>query len=231
MPLARINNLILNFVHIPKTGGSCISSYLRAKGPLAFYSPVRPDWLPSSPQHLTSQYQNALVPPSFTDLSFAVIRDPVERLMSEFRYRVRRASARGTNCTRAEDGRYLVEVEQIGNLRFTFEEWLDATFDGYRHDPASADNHIRPQCDFIDANTVLFRFEDGLSRVIDWIDAVTNTGPIQTQLDYNASHGPDVMIPEETRRKIEVFYDVDYAILERLKVSRTDKVVPCNSYT
>lgn len=38
MPLSKINGKLLHFVHIPKTGGSCITSYLRAKGPVALYS-------------------------------------------------------------------------------------------------------------------------------------------------------------------------------------------------
>jgi hypothetical protein len=90
VPLSKINGQLLHFVQIPKTGGSCIKSYLRAKGPAARYSRDPVEWSKTTPQHLDAARQRVLLPEGFYDHSFAILRNPFERLLSEYRYRAMR---------------------------------------------------------------------------------------------------------------------------------------------
>ncbi|MEM6391156.1 MAG: hypothetical protein AAF825_15040, partial [Pseudomonadota bacterium] len=82
MPLARIGDKILFFAHIPKTGGTTVEAYLAKKGAIALRSKNRFGWAATSPQHMHAEVHIPFVPDAFFDVSFAVLRDPINRLRS-----------------------------------------------------------------------------------------------------------------------------------------------------
>lgn len=217
MPIARINGRLLNFVHIPKTGGSSIKSYLMAKGPLALYTREPSEWARTTPQHIHADIYSLLIPDEFCDVRFAVVRDPLARLISEFRYRAKRCLEPSTkHCTLNDDGTVCIESHTLRKILVTFDDWVNMTFEEYRSDPYIYDNHIRPQSDFIDRDMKIFRFEYGLLHVFDWIDEFSRTRSLQLHLDRNQNFGPDFNVSHATRSQIRSFYRRDYALIEGL---------------
>lgn len=217
MPLARINGILLHFIHIPKTGGSSVSSYLRAKGPLALYSRERVEWSKSTPQHIEAHTQNTLLPEGFADHAFAILRDPIDRLLSEYRYRATRRNMPCHLPDRMGPGdRLTVEFDWGTEFHGTFDEWVEQIFNGQALDPYLCDNHVRPQADFIGRDAKVFLFENGLKQVFDWIDTSTNTHRTLVKLDRNASSPFAIDMLGETREMIMTFYREDFDTIKRI---------------
>ncbi|MEB8387847.1 sulfotransferase family 2 domain-containing protein [Rhodobacteraceae bacterium KMM 6894] len=218
MPLARINNRLLHFVHIPKTGGAGTTDYMRKKGKVALYSREQLTWARTTPQHLEFDATRALIPEGFADASFAIVRDPLARLLSEYRYRATRHNNQYTDYGHlsAVDG-LKVELDWNEVFQGTFDEWVNVVFDRCIDVPHVCDNHIRPQTDFVGPNMKVFLFEKGLQKVYRWIDKFTDTPVIQTSLDWNESRKFNIDVSNKTKTKIEKFYDSDYSLIDALK--------------
>jgi hypothetical protein len=226
VPLAKVNGRLLHFIHIPKTGGSAVSSYLRAKGQVALYSRESVGWSKSTPQHMEAATHRVLLPEGFADHSFAILRDPLDRLLSEYRYRAtRRHDAGDLPDSIAPGDELTVEFDWGEEFRGTFDEWVKKVFLGAMKDAYLCDNHIRPQTDFVDQKAKIFLFEDGLERVLQWIDLVTDTQRASVNLDRNGSSKFSIEMRDDTRRMISVFYRKDYEFIKKFKAaSREDQV-------
>ncbi|MFT7134448.1 sulfotransferase family 2 domain-containing protein [Sulfitobacter sp.] len=224
MPLAKINGRLLHFIHIPKTGGSAVSSYLRAKGPMALYSRERVDWSKSTPQHIELATQNVLIPDGFADHCFAILRDPFDRLLSEYRYRaLRRNQVENLPDSIGPSDKLTVEFDWDAAFHGTFDEWVREIFSGQASDPYLCDNHVRPQADFIGRAATVFLFEDGLEQVFNWIDHVTDTERAAVKLDRNASSQFAIEMLDTTRKMISTYYHEDFLLIEKTKAARASK--------
>ncbi|APX14366.1 sulfotransferase family 2 domain-containing protein [Tateyamaria omphalii] len=186
MPIFRIGSDLGFFAHVPKCAGSSIETYLAERfGPLAFVDrafreqsgPQR--WTKSSPQHLPVSALERLFPPGFFACSFAVVRDPVDRLRSAFQ----------------------VQRDVIGRIprKTSFGAWLTTVEDAHASKPWYLDNHARPMDDLVPEEAVIFRLEDGLEPVVAWLDAQAGNadGPRQigtqnTRADIFASRTQDL---------------------------------------
>ncbi len=194
MPLARLADKLVFFAHIPKTGGSSVEDWLGQAGALGLRHKSALEGMGCTPQHLHAALFEPLFKGAFVDARFAVLRDPVERLVSEYRYR------RG-------------QVERKGKRQMPeFDAWAARAFRLYGENPYFLDNHIRPQAEFVSKDMTLFRFENGLEAVTDWLEELSGvTGP--TLAHKLASEGDTVEVPQEFRAKIEAFYAADYALI------------------
>ena len=138
MPIFRFENRILLFVHIPKTGGTSVETMLKdAGGVEALRRSAQVPGLPCTPQHFHAEIIGQLVPVSFYDYAFTIVRNPFDRLVSEFKMRV------------LDAGRDL-----------SFDAWVDRILARYSKNPFANDNHVRPQTEFLFDNVQIFRFED-----------------------------------------------------------------------
>ncbi|WP_137699669.1 sulfotransferase family 2 domain-containing protein [Marimonas lutisalis] len=195
MPLARIGQTLLYFAHIPKTGGTSIEAYLREKGEVAMHHTRPGDWSACSPQHIHAAVHTTLFRPGFCDHAFAVLRDPLARLQSEYRYRAAQVKKRKG-----------LDIQP-------FDDWITKTFRRYGKNPYVFDNHIRPQVEFLSEGMELFALEDGLDRVFDWIDHVTgDSRAVPRRWEKKLAPIP-ITMSEETRARIEEFYAADYTFL------------------
>ncbi|WP_136444160.1 sulfotransferase family 2 domain-containing protein [Pacificoceanicola onchidii] len=204
MPIIRISGKLVYFAHVPRAAGTSVERYLRARfGPLAFADPGYlsvPEgarWTRSSPQHVTRDALDRLFPAGFFDASFAIVRNPYDRLHSVF--------------LRQRD------IEQTIPADMSFADWV-----GSLPQPRFAlDNHTRPMLDFIPKGARIFRLEDGLGQVVDWLDDLAGNSRGPREIGVSNSHAErlaflgretDTQIPqtdESLRRAIIDRYAAD----------------------
>jgi len=195
MPLVVINGIRLFFAHVPKTGGSSVSDYLTRRGetPLAvndggFPGAHRQRDTIVSPQHMTARTVATLLPCDI-DHSFAVVRDPLSRILSQFRFQAGHS-----------------RISRLG-----FSTWLRIVVHAARRDPRIYDNHIRPQTDMVPAGAVVFRLENGFTDMISWLDDVTRTTRPDIEMDHLLKRRTDpVTVLKQDAALITDFYRADY---------------------
>lgn len=201
MPLVRQNGKTIFFAHVPKTGGSSVEDYLiRRFGTMTIrersHKSTQPKGLApgkrdiiQSVSHLSAADLMKLLP-SDLDYSFALVRDPVDRILSEFRFQ---SSASRTS-------------------RLGFSIWLRIMLSAARAEPRIYENHIRPQVDLIPDGAEVFRLEDGFDGLIAKLDAVTG----ETRSDLTVGHflkksRAQTTVFRQDVALIQSFYENDYA--------------------
>ena len=195
MPLASFNGKTIFFAHVPKTGGSSVEDYLIQRfGPLSIIDTNKRTntWgtgliVPAT--HLAAIDIAELVPKDLT-YSFAVVRDPVTRMMSEYRYQ--------TNVSRMS--------------RFDFSTWLRIVIAAARVEPRVYENHIRPQADLVPEDAEVFRLEDGFDAMIARLDAVVgDTRPDLAVGHLNPRKKESITLSRQDVALIADYYATDYA--------------------
>ncbi len=155
MPAYRINNKNVLFIHVPKTGGTSIEAYLSAHSGMSLHNrlkrlfsvkdALRLYWhVPM--QHFHAGILERMFAPDFFDYVFMVVRDPLERLKSEYRH------------ARALPFRF--------DTWLPFGAWARLMLSLQRLIPSLANNHLRPQGEFVCFDAEVFRFEDGIEHVL-----------------------------------------------------------------
>ena len=188
MPLFRYKDKVVFFIHIPKTGGSSIEHSLREAGAKrALHYHKRFEYVKCAIQHMHADLHEFFVPSTFYDESFAVVRHPVDRLFSEYRWRLNRQ-----------------------NVRREFDPWIHYHLNKYAENPYILDNHLRPQVEFIGKSTRVFRFEDGLKTPL---EAVGRSLTLENVRLNHRNKGSDIVVSmkERTLERINTFYAEDFA--------------------
>ncbi len=142
MPVFLKNGHAVLHIHIPKCGGSSFQKKARLDGWKEHFSihgvhGSEMSWCRISPQHLHAEMLGEFFELDKFNLIIAVVRNPYNRLMSEYFWQK-------SQCL----------------TRLAPSDWVTSTFDLFQNDPSIFDNHIRPQSDFITPNAKLFRLED-----------------------------------------------------------------------
>jgi len=197
MPSLTLDGRLIYFAHCPKAGGTSVERFMverwgAAVGMLGWgwdrawaRRGQLPGEIPCSPQHLV--WEDALrVLPRAPDHVFTVVRDPVARMVSEYRYQ---RSGRLTGPV----GRPL---RGLG-----FSSWLRLMFALADRNPYTHDNHFRPQVDFVpNAGVTVFRLEDGLDPVLRWLcDRAGEPAPGVSPHDLKAVGGIRALPSPEDR--------------------------------
>lgn len=159
MPLAFIQGRLVYFAHVPRCGGTAVENYLHARfGRLAFVDrqfnslSAKQRWSKTSPQHLETQALERIMPRSWISWSFTVVRHPAARIASVFRFQR--------------------DIEQSIPTGQSFSDWVCNLAASLKKQPHQFDNHTRPASDLVPSDAVVFRLEDGLSRVVGWLDQI-----------------------------------------------------------
>jgi len=135
VPLYKKNNESLLHIHVPKTGGTSVMSALKEHNvETSFIQKASNDKYGGvPPQHMDIGYTKM-----FFDLSqvetFAVVRDPWHRTVSEYVWRTR-------------------------SINFTkINQWLADALTNLQHQDYQ--NHLLPQCKFINEDVTVFSYND-----------------------------------------------------------------------
>lgn len=154
MPLFFNENKSVLFLHIPKTGGTTIENWLNStnsfKSQLFCENKLEDTMV--TPQHFGYDTVNKLIG-NFTDskiYKFAIVRNPYERLISEFFYRLKLHHL------------YLGKSPE----RF-FSCWVVHVLKKVRNNPSLLDNHLRPQTYFTSSDVDIFKFENGFEMILE----------------------------------------------------------------
>ncbi|WP_172300489.1 sulfotransferase family 2 domain-containing protein [Pseudoruegeria sp. HB172150] len=161
MPISRIGPKLVYFAHVPKCAGSSIENYLRERfGRLALLDrqhlsrPPSDRWSCTSPQHIDWVSLMRMFPEDFFSEVFTVVRHPVGRAVSAYRFQS--------------------EVEGTVTEGMSFADWLRDVAAQRSVDPHRFDNHSRPQTEFLPPEGTLpctvFHLEHGLDAVIPYLD-------------------------------------------------------------
>ncbi len=208
MSIVRIADKLVYFAHVPKCAGTAVELYLQDRfGPLGFRNarflldPEAMRWSKSSPQHIDVKTLENLLPLSFFSTSFAMVRHPVTRLHSVFRFQR--------------------DIQQSLDPKLTFRDWLDTLEEHRARNPFYLDNHPRPMCDFVPEGAQIFRMEDGLAPVVAWLDGLAGSqdgarkviftnGYHQRLSRQNTQPGPGLEVTEDVKDRITMLYGMDF---------------------
>ena len=208
MPLFHITGSLFHFAHVPRCGGSAVENYLTGRfGPIAlldrrFLSIREPErWSRSSPQHLETEALYRLIPKAWIRGSFAIVRHPEDRIRSLFLFQ------------RDIEGKIPADID--------FEQWVSTIHDQRAQTPHWLDNHPRPMVDLVPEDAMVFRLENGLEPVIEWLDeieGIRRAGRVVPMTnDYVArvaskgrEPGPTPVVTAAAREELRELYAVDF---------------------
>ena len=164
-------------------------------------SSPRPDGLACTPQHLHAEPLQALFPQtsSVFDAVIVTVRDPVARVESEYRWL-----------------RFFNAAAGRGDIFPDFSAWLSLVLDAYPNNPFVADNHIRPQSEFLIEGAEVFRLEDdGVARAIECCCRALGVAPDKGagQLHEKATAGEPIEWTPTMRDRFMDFYRHDFETL------------------
>lgn len=194
MPLALYQGKLIFFAHVPKTGGSSVEDYLIQRFcDVSLIDRNKREGVSGTGLIIPSTHLSAVdlreLIPSNLDFNFAVVREPLARLMSEFRY---------------QSG-----VSRMSNLGFS--AWLKVMLKAAKREPRLYQNHIRPQSDLVPEDSEVFKLEDGFAPLIKRLDEVVGeTIPDLTVPHLNTRKKESIELSVSDIEAVTEFYRNDY---------------------
>lgn len=218
MPIFKRGDTKIFFSHIPKTGGTYITSSFIDSGfevcltDCKIFDSSTIDnslkeciTLKTSPQHIHRDQVRMIIQRENINANFTVVRHPVDRLVSEFNFRM--------------SAKYKGHVYPgEGSASVVFDEWVDQIFAKYQNNNYILDNHIRPQNEFILHDTIIYKLEHGYEDICKQLrDGIA--GEFFYGLKHKIFKTPHKYITKNelsdtTLEKILLFYEQDFKILE-----------------
>ncbi|MFT5870738.1 MAG: hypothetical protein ACI8TF_002866 [Paracoccaceae bacterium] len=191
MTLLKVKNRLFYFAHIPKTGGSSLETAMREAGAKrALHYHKHMNYVSCNLQHMHAKLYDTFVPPDFYSAGFCVVRHPIARLVSEYRWR-----------------------QTLDQAKVPFDKWVYQKLKAYQKDPYILDNHLRPQHEFIGEKIEVFRFEDGMENIMARISEMTGlTLNTQTHVRKPTINGSLTWSPESRALALR-FYEEDFETL------------------
>jgi hypothetical protein len=205
MPFFKTGGKLVFYAHVPKCGGSAVTKYMRQRfGDIGFTDtwylsdPEPQRWTRTSPQHVDARTLERLIPLSFFDACFTIVRHPVARAVSTYHFQT--------------------EVEGQENTGPSFSDWLAGLPGLMAQQPFAMDNHIRPMTQIVPEGAAVFHLEHGLDPLVDWLDGLTGTtdGPRaieerNTRGDYVRTSRPKAVPSAADLDLIARIYAADFA--------------------
>ena len=152
MPFFKCNSGLVYFYHVPKCGGSSIEKALLNKGfklsfyDIGFWSKIDKCYYKSSPQHITTKDFNSLFAEDIFFYKFALVRDPVSRLLSAYAFNRKKIG-------------YLIS---FNNFLSNLEKNVASTGDYFGR---KYDNHFVPSSRLVAEDCNVFYLEKGMKEL------------------------------------------------------------------
>jgi hypothetical protein len=183
------NNDFILFIHIPKSGGTSINTIIERASHLHGISLTRGS-LPVAPQHFHAALLSQVGYADIAHGSFAITREPLNRLVSEYQYRCKNSPF----------------IKKL----FDFETFARFSIDEYDNNSYILDNHIRPQNQFVLPDTKTYKYEDGLFQAMEDISGSFFVEVKGTIRHENRSPHITVKLSQAGYQKVLSFYADDY---------------------
>lgn len=161
MPIFRTTNKDILFIHIPKAGGTSVEKFFYANqfavlfidhaGNKAQYMNSLNNLTKCSPQHMHGDLLKSYFDLSKFSSIFTMVRHPVEKIVSEYNYRMK-----------------IAKIEKKKNIEIN--TWINEAIQACSSNPYIYDNHLRPQWHFLLDNCKVFKLEDGMHSK--WVESV-----------------------------------------------------------
>lgn len=203
MPIIRHGGVVCHFAHVPKCGGTSIERYCDSVGlSVAFLDneyishPAPQRWNNSSPQHIDGYSLSRLFPVGFFDFGFAVVRDPVDRVVSAFKWQKATGAIPPDAC---------------------IDEFIENSLEVSSNTLGEFDNHFFPQTKFLipGLNYFVFHMKNGLGDVKSFLDEWFfgyDPGPTIGHHNNSVDRSGDSPLPNDTSVDlIHKVYCDDYA--------------------
>jgi hypothetical protein len=148
LPLYTKDGRSVFYVHVPKTGGTAIEAFFNQNGfRVEYFDTGGPQSLNRyrrcAPQHMHAAQIMMLLRPARFDYLFMTVREPLRRLVSEYKMRVR----------------------TVGDAP-SLTQWFERISKQYVEDNYVAENHIRPQSEFWLPTCEVYKQEDGFGDIL-----------------------------------------------------------------
>jgi hypothetical protein len=195
LPFAEIGGKKVLFVHIPKTAGTSVEAWLGevSGAPLRMFSVGIPAAMKCTPQHLRMVDLRHFFGEGFFDYAFTLVRNPFDRIASEYRMRAQLAG------------------DSFFKHTPTFSYWIDHNLTRAAAAPFHLDNHIRPQWQFIGSQVRVFRMEDGVNAALGQVAADLGIAPPETVPHKLATaDGPETPWDRGDILRVSEFYARDF---------------------
>ena len=198
MPVYRIRNKNVLFIHVPKTGGTTVENFLETHGKVSLHNqglkllkPFSDSVLTRSLplQHFHAELLEAMFAPDFFDYAFMIVRNPLERIRSEYRHSK--------------------SLDRI-DTRLNFQHWVWMMLGLAAYAPNLRNNHFRPQSLFKCFKAEVFKLEDGMEHILASVCARLGI-PKPEQIPHERKMtGTPFEVTPETKARIAAFYASDY---------------------
>ncbi|MCX7149747.1 MAG: sulfotransferase family 2 domain-containing protein [Rhodocyclales bacterium] len=194
MPYIECEGKKLLFIHIPKTGGTSIEESMKAAGAVCFCSRAIPPSLKVPPEHFTWNDYSAFFPEGYFDYAFAIIRNPYERIESEYRMRA------------------ILNKQGLWGATERFSVWLANSLNQAARGGHFLANHFRPQVEFLGSGVRIFRYEDGLENALNHVarEAGVRIGLTQQRFLSGGSYGQAIAWDAQDIHAVNEFYRADF---------------------
>lgn len=204
MPIIKADNKVIYYAHVPKCGGSSVSSYLEGRfGAVAFvntsFTQLAPEkrWSRTSPQHVDAATLASMFPAGFFDAVFTIVRHPLARVISAYHFQKER--------------------ERTVPADVGFSEWLLDLEERLSDDRFIYDNHLRPMDEIVPEGAHVFYMEHGLDAMVPWLDGICGNedGPrrlaeVNKRGDFNKGTTEKVKPSTMDREVIQRIYGKDF---------------------
>jgi len=196
MPIFDFGDRRALFLHIPKAAGSSLTKWLSEHGKVSFFRPrpVPPFSIP--PQHMRWRDFDYLLNGPVFDYTFAVVRDPFDRLESEYFWAHRNADSTGQPWD-------------------DFNSWVERQIKAVRKNPFHASNHLCPQVSFLADTVEIFKIEDGMEQITASLaEALKLPTPASTPLrNARPEKSPVLVWSGESITLVQDYYAQDFKTL------------------
>jgi hypothetical protein len=202
MPVfTQINGNRILFLHIPKCGGTSIEKLFQKSGcSTSFLASNRLPELRVSPQHFCPATIEAILGKENFYYTFTVVRNPYDRIESEYRYRAHISKSKGLN--------------PVGQ----FSQWIVSSIDKAESNASYLDNHFRRQTDFLATSAEIYRFEDGITNIAQNLSRKLNISLPENM--YHERKNPRVPVEWSplAREVFNQYYSADFRELNYHKI-------------